>query len=121
MCQPTADEIFKARMMDEVFAAWYYSRPEKLQAVVREYPYQTYKVKENAPYALTPAGSILHFVAYCDSGNIKVVLLAKDKLPGTIAQEKILYAAQNKSAELFHRGNVTVEVSPQWLTPYFEI
>lgn len=105
----------------EEFEEWLKDRPRVIQDLGKKYPiYELYRMKENAPYAISCAGTIVYLYSYIESGNVTVVVMAKDKLPSAIKHEKKLlekfkHLHTAEEIEKWHNRNISVEIDPVWL------
>lgn len=121
----TKEEKFNELMQDVKIKEWYESRPEKIKELVRNYPFDDYIVKEGAPYGISAPGQKVHLYSYYENPNevgIKVIVLAKEKIPSVIEHERYLYELhglkmKGKSFEEITSQNFVVEVNPIWLEP----
>lgn len=114
----TADEKFNEKMNDKLFAEMYNSRPEQLKAIIRQYPFDTYRVKEDAPYALTPPGTIVQVRTYATDNQIRVLVYAKDLLPTALEYIKSVCNNTGVDFEKKRTENVTSFIEPKWLEEY---
>lgn len=122
-----AAKAFDALMKNLSYRAWYESeeRTDDIREMARNFPFETYKIKEGAPYAVSCPGTIVHLHCYSESGKIGVIVLAEDKLPGALEHEEKLFE-ENKSKrpagltiDSYHKQNVLVYVEAEFLEPYF--
>lgn len=122
--QMTAQELFAQQMLKPAFKEWYESRPPAIQELARNYPFDTYIMKEGAPYGLSCHGQIVHLHCYTETPSIKVVVMGVEKIQAAKQHEVDLYIEHNvkqrMSLQEIHNSNVVVEVDPIWLEPITE-
>ncbi len=123
----TAEEKFNEFMEDAENFNWYQSRPKHIQELAKQFPFDTYIIKNGAPYALSCPGQKVHFYCYTENiftgkACIKVIVKADEKLPAVLKHETDLYTVHNirmkgVTLEQIHAKNIIVEVDPVWLEP----
>jgi len=119
----TKTKAFQDLMKDPEIKQWYDERPDVIKKLIRTYPYDRYVIKKGAPYALTVPGQKVTLHSYMENKNtgvptVKVIIMAKDKLPQVIEHEKKLFRLFSKEKILrMHATNILVEIDPKWLKP----
>jgi len=112
------DIIYKMMSYKDTFNAWLAEQPQVIQELATAYPPGTYKIKEDAPYAITNPGSKVLLISYTQSGQVGVVIKAEDKSKEAIEHEEMLcqrYKKTKEEAEQLKAADVSVHVDPQYL------
>lgn len=96
---------------------WLLTRPQSIRDLVEKYPLGAYRIKENAPYAISRSGTKVMIFSYYEDGRIDVIVIAKYKLPETLEHEKRLAERSNKldDIENIHKQSVKVNIDPAYL------
>jgi hypothetical protein len=115
----TPEEMFAKNMEDPEWKAWFNCQPEVIQNLAKQCPFDTYKIKAGAPYGVTCEGSIVHLLSFTESGEVGIVLLARDKLPAAIQHEQKMCALHGTDYSKVKNENIRAYVDPVWLEPYF--
>ncbi len=105
--------------MEKEFQEWLKDRPQIIKDLAAKYPpYAKYRIRENAPYAISCSGTTVHLRSYFESREIGIVVLAKDKLPAAIEHELFLGRKHGMlESEIIesHAANIDVVIDPKWL------
>lgn len=112
------DIIYKMMSYKDTFNAWLAEQPQVIQDLAAAYPPGTYKIKEDAPYAITNPGSKVLLISYTQNGQVGVVIKAEDKSKEALEHEEMLcqrYKKTKEEAEQLKAADVSVHVDPQYL------
>lgn len=124
----TAQKVFKEFISDPENEAWFNTRPKSIQDLIRKLPYETFIIKDGAPYGISCPGQKVHLYSYVERPEvpnkplIKVIVLASEKIQAAKDHEVYLYKKHNiesrgETIEQIHEKDVIVEVDPVWLDP----
>lgn len=137
----SANEVFTEFISEPINREWYNTRPEAVQRLIRKMPWETFIVKEGAPYGVSCPGQKVHLHCYiecrnCGKAYMKVVVLGKEKIAAAKEHEKLLYEINelsltalllsmreinSKTLEEIHAADIIVAVDPKWLEPFDEV
>jgi hypothetical protein len=116
----TPQQEFEERMKEPDFAEWYNNRPVKIQEMIKQYPFGTYKVKEGAPYAISCPGTIVEIVSYRENGEVKIIIPIINLQASAIVHIVQLPKGQDQLTKQFHdplSKAITVDIDPRYLDP----
>ncbi len=109
--------------MNEEFNEWLDTRPQVIKDLVAKYPpFDKYIIRKGAPYAISREGTIVSIQCYFESGDVGVVVMARDKTKEAIDHEIYIGKTHNRSdedIENFAKENVMCQIDPVWLKPLF--
>lgn len=116
----TRQEKFKEHMKTPRFKEWYDTRPKKVQLLARRFPFERYRIKKGAPYGISCGGTLVDLVALRESGQVTIIVRAKDKLPAAIEHENMLFMKYQhlhpgKKPKDFFDKDVKVVIDAKWL------
>lgn len=102
-------------MQNPVWKKWYDERPAMVQQLVKQYPFDTYRIKEGAPYGIACAGTTVHLESYTERGDVGVIVLHTDLLPEAIEHIRDLTTIHAKNFDRMVRNDYMVHIDPQWM------
>ncbi len=114
---PTANAEFRRKMKDEVFKTWYRQRPPHIRELVRQYPFDYYRIKEGAPYSISAPGCKVELISYTDSGRVSVVVNPGNYEIDSIIRIRHLGQMNNRDVRGAIKHGTRTYVDPQWLEP----
>lgn len=104
--------------METDFEKWLSTRPPIIQELAKKYPPGQYKIAENAPYKITCPGTIVSLFAYCENGEIRVVIEPENMLPAAIEHSNSILHPQGRDHSELANDAISAHVDPQYLIPY---
>lgn len=99
----------------EEFEKWMQNKPPIIRQLVAAYPPGRYRMKENAPYAISCPGTLVTLAGYRETGEVIVIVDADDLLPEAIAHQKMLLNRRGGDYSEVAGRPQTVYVDPIYL------
>lgn len=100
------------------FDEWFAGRPKEIQVMIVSHPpWQRYRVKAGAPYAITGPGSIGQIISYFEDGTVRFETEAPQ--PQVMAGDHVL-TARGEWHPLPPEG-IHAALDPKWLEVVAEV
>ena len=90
--------------------------PKSVQELHSKYPAGKYRIKEGAPYGVSTAGTIVDLYSYTESGNVGVIVRAREKKPDALIHERMLQE-EHGGKDPMHDKDILVHIDPVWMEP----
>lgn len=102
---------------DPVFEAWFLTRPPKVQALIRQYPDEQYRIKAGAPYGISCPGTIVAIESYNEAGGGRVSIEPENLLPEALRHiHELCYQLGGNFKEACKKRH-HVNIDFKWLEP----
>src|SRR6266849_2107992 len=102
---------------DLTFTEWLATRPEKIQALVRQYPPADYRIKPGAPYSISCPGTLVSLVSYRENGTVSVAIEYANLQEAALNHMAERLAKTGRTLADFGTPTQRVVIDPVYLEP----